>query len=139
MAVNSIGAFTFSVLPVVVHDSSAGWEINPTLAAATSGAPVYIFGILDPVSTQRIFNPIAEGNPVVQGTDAYSVWLPSLQSAPVATKVTDNLNPAGATVEFGQVQLQLVPAAKNTVEASSVMRFYLSPQALVVAVTAGTF
>jgi hypothetical protein len=140
MAITSIGAFTFVVLPVVVNNGSASspvWEVNPTLTGASSGSPVYVWSIVDPTSTSRIFNPVAEGNPVVLGTDAYTVWLPSLQASPSYTSKTDYLN--NSTVDIGQVQIQLVPASKNTVEAASVMRYYVSPQAYVVQVTAGTF
>jgi hypothetical protein len=48
--------------------------------------------------------------------------------------MVDNLQ-SGTPNSFGQVQLYLTPAAANTVEASSVMNYYLSPRALVILAT----
>lgn len=124
---------TFTVVPVVTNTgtvTSPVWALTTALTAGTT----MIAGIVDPTSTQRIFNPRTEGNPVVAADNA-TVWLPVVKSIS-STKVTDNLN-AGA-VDIGQVQLFLTPAAKNTVEASSVMAFYLSPAALLITAT-GTF
>ncbi len=139
----NFAGLTFAVQPVV---TGAG-VLN---TAGIIGGTTYVAGILDPTSTQRIFNPQAEGNPVVSGVDAYSVWLPQVATGGLtATTINDQYwQPVyqGGTSQvpqpnnkIGQVQLQLTPAAKNTVEASSVMRFYLSPQALVITCTAGTF
>ena len=125
---------TFAVEPVVVNtgsDAAPVWALNTALVAGTT----VIAGILDPTMTQRIFNPVAEGNPVV-AADAYTKWLPVL-NAISAAEVTDNLN--GGLVNIGQVTLKLAPAASNFIEASSVMTFKVSPQAIVLTCTAGTF
>lgn len=138
----NFNGLTFAVVPVV---TGAGALNTSALPAGT-----YIAGILDPTMTQRIFDPQAEGNPVVSGTDAYSVWLPTLKVAPTAATVTDNYwapvfaanNEAAFTANapaVGLVTLQLTSAAKNTVEASSVMTFRVSPRALIITATAGTF
>jgi hypothetical protein len=121
---------TFAVEPVVV----AG-------ALNTSGLPAttLIAGIVDPTSTQRIFNPVAEGNPVASG-DTAAHWLPAVKTGGLfAATVTDYIkDPTGDTTDVGQVTLELTPAAANTVEAPSVMTFKLSPQALIITAT-GTF
>lgn len=137
----NFNGLTFAVVPVV---TGAGALNTGALPAGT-----YIAGILDPTMTQRIFDPQAEGNPVVSGTDAYSVWLPTLKVAPAAASVIDNYwapvfasnDEASYTpnTSVGLVTLQLTPAAKNTVEASSVMTFRVSPRALIITATAGTF
>jgi hypothetical protein len=127
----NFAGLTFAVQPVV---TGAG-VLN---IAGIVGGTTYVAAIVDPVSTQRVFNPQAEGNAVGSG-DAYTVWLPKV-SALTATQVTDYLFPGGSNpVDTGQVQLSLTPATKNVVEASSVMKFYVSPQALVITCTAGTF
>lgn len=125
----NFNGLTFAVQPVV---TGAGALNTAGIIAGTT----YVAGILDPQSTQRVFNPQAEGNAVVGG-DAYTAWLPKV-SALTATQKTDYLQ-SGTPVETGQVQLFLTPAAKNVVEASSVLNFYLSPDALVITCTAGTF
>lgn len=133
----NFNGLTFAVVPVV---TGAG-------ALNTAGLPsgTVIAGIVDPVSTQRIFNPQAEGNPVASG-DAYNHWLPSLGAAVSAAEVDDQYwsDVPGNSVpspnnKVGQVTLKLTPAAANTVEAPSVMTFKVSPQALVITCTAGTF
>lgn len=124
----NFNGLTFAVVPVVTGAgalNTAGVTLGTTMIA----------GILDPVSTQRIFNPQTEGNPVASSDNA-TKWLPVLSIMTATTKV-DNLQ-SGTPTEVGQVQIQLTPAAANTVEASSVMRFYLSPAALLVTAT-GTF
>lgn len=124
---------TFTVVPVVTNTGTVSapvWTLSTALTAGT-----VVAGILDPVSTQHIFNPRTEGNAVAVG-DTAATWLPSVKSFTATTK-TDNLQ-SGAPSEFGQVQLFLTPAAKNVVEAASVMNYYLSPQALVITAT-GTF
>lgn len=124
----NFNGLTFAVVPVV---TGAG-------ALNTAGLPAgtVIAGVLDPTMTQRIFNPQAEGNPVVTG-DAYTKWLPAVTSL-TATSIVDNLQ-SGAPTEIGQVTLNLASAAANTVEAPSVMTQRLSPRALVITCTAGTF
>ena len=115
-----------------------------TFAAPTVGATAVsaltagtvVAGFMDPVAGNRIFNPVAEGNAVAT-SDPYTKWLPTVKSVS-ATTVVDNLQ-SGSPTETGQIVLTLTPAAANVVEASSVMRFYLSPQAIVLTVTAGTF
>jgi hypothetical protein len=127
---------TFAVVPVVKNTGSDG---SPTWTLNTAGLPAgtVIAGILDPVSTNRIFDPVAEGNPVAT-SDAYTKWLPTVATAGVtAAQVTDNLQ--GGVNEIGQVTLPLTPAAANTVEAPSVMTYKVSPRALVITATAGTF
>jgi hypothetical protein len=129
----NFAGLTFAVQPVV---TGAG-VLN---TAGIIGGTTYIAAIVDPVSTQRVFNPQAEGNAVVSG-DSYTAWLPQVAAGGLtATQKTDYLNPSGTNpVGTGQVVLQLTPAVKNVVEASSVTRYYLSPQALVITCTAGTF
>jgi hypothetical protein len=138
----NFNGLTFAVQPVV---TGAG-VLN---TAAIIGGTTVIAGILDPTSTQRLFNPQAEGNAVVTG-DAYTKWLPIVATGGLtATTINDQYwQPVfqGGTTQvpqpnnkIGQVQLQLTPAAANVVEASSVMRFYLSPIAFVITCTAGTF
>jgi hypothetical protein len=120
--------------------NAAGTALNTVLAAATAGSPVYIAAIIDPIDTQRIFNPYAEGNAVVAGTSTVAQFLPSLQASPVAVTVTDYLNQnagfgaanSGAGVaNIGQIKVRLVPGPSNIVEASSVLEFWLSPQAII--------
>lgn len=136
---------TFAVVPVMTGAgalNTVGVTLGTTMIAA----------IVDPTSTQRIFNPQAEGNPVASGDNA-TVWLPVLETmtattvndqywAPVASGIGSTYNtpsvPVNPNDKIGQVQIQLTPAAKNTVEASSVMKYYLSPQALIITAT-GTF
>jgi hypothetical protein len=138
----NFNGLTFAVQPVV---TGAGVLNTAGIVAGTT----VIAGILDPTSTQRIFNPQAEGNAVVTG-DAYTKWLPVVATGGLtATTVNDQYwaptfagsgNSYSATNnKIGQVQLQLTPAAANVVEASSVLKFYLSPQAIVITCTAGTF
>lgn len=119
---------TFAVQPVV---TSGGVLNTAGLVAGTTR----IAGILDPTSTERIFDPVAEGNAVASGDNA-TVWLPTVATL-TAAQVVDNLQ-AGTPTETGQVRLFLTPAAKNVVEAPSPMQFYLSPRALIVTAT-GTF
>lgn len=125
----NFAGLTFAAVPVI---TGAG-ALNTALVAGTT----VIAGIVDPTSTQRIFNPQAEGNPVVSGTDSYTVWLPVLSTISAAS-VVDNLQ-SSAPTEIGQITLTLKPAAKNTIEASSVMNFKVSPQAIIITCTAGTF
>jgi hypothetical protein len=128
---------TFAVVPVVKNTGSDG---SPTWTLQTSALPAgtVIAGILDPNTTNRIFDPVAEGNPVAT-SDAYTKWLPTVAAAGVtAASVVDNLQ-ASAPTEYGQVTIPLTPAAANTVEAPSVMTFKVSPRALVITATAGTF
>lgn len=127
----NFAGLTFAVQPVV---TGAG-ALN---TAGIIGGTTYIAAIVDPVSTQRVFNPQAEGNAVV-AADAYTKWLPQVTAGGLtATTKVDNLQ-SGTPTEIGQVVLQLTPAVANVVEASSVMRFYLSPQAMVITCTSGTF
>lgn len=124
----NFAGLTFAVVPVV---TGAG-VLNT--AGLTPGTTM-IAGILDPTSTQRIFNPQAEGNPVVSADNA-TKWLPVVGTI-TAAKVVDNLQ-SGTPTEVGQVTIPLTPAAANTIEASSVMSFKVSPQALLITAT-GTF
>lgn len=129
------GSLTFDAVPVMVNsgtDAAPNWELNANLVAGTT----VIAGILDPTTTQRIFNPVAEGNAVASG-DAYTKWLPVLASI-TAAAVVDNYQ-SGAPTEYGQITLKLTPAPANVVEAPSVMTYRVSPQAFVITATAGTF
>jgi hypothetical protein len=135
----NFAGLTFAVVPVV---TGAG-----ALTAALTDGSTLIAGIVDPTSTQRIFNPQAEGNPVASG-DTAATWLPVVEAISAASVNDQYWAPvfsgqSGATVtnpntKVGQVKLQLQAAAKNTVEAASVMTFWLSPQALLITAT-GTF
>lgn len=131
----NFNGLTFAVVPVV---TGAGALNTAGLTAGTT----LIAGILDPVSTQRIFNPQAEGNPVVSADNA-TKWLP-VYAALTAAQVLDNYwlpvpgQSAATVAKIGQVKLQLTPAAANTIEAPSVLTFWLSPQALLITAT-GTF
>lgn len=133
---------TFAAVPVVVNtgsDAAPVYALNTALVAGTT----VIAGLFDPISTQRIFNPQAEGNPVVTG-DSYATWLPVLNTISDAS-VLDNYwvsipGQSAATVgKPGQVKITLKSAAANVVEASSVMAFWVSPQAFVITCSAGTF
>lgn len=127
----NFNGLTFAVVPVV---TGAGALNTGALTAGTT----MIAGILDPTMTQRIFDPQAEGNPVVASDNA-TKWLPVVAATNglTATTVVDNLQ-TGAPTEVGMVTLKLTPAAANTVEAPSVMTFHLSPRALLITAT-GTF
>lgn len=125
----NFNGLTFAVVPVVTGAgalNTGGVTLGTTMIA----------GILDPTSTQRIFNPQAEGNNV-QPADNATKWLPVISTLTATTQV-DNLISGGPKTDVGQVQVGLTPAAANVVEASSVMRFYLSPAALLITAT-GTF
>lgn len=133
----NFNGLTFAVVPAV---TGAGVLNTAGLPAAT-----VVAGILDPANgIHKIFNPQAEGNAVVTG-DAYTKWLPTVTVAPTAASVDDQYwKPAGGTVpspntKLGQITLNLSPAAANVVEASSVMQYKLSANALVITCTAGTF
>lgn len=126
-----------AVVPVVT--GSAG-----SLALNTIPSGDVVLGILDPTMTQKLFNPFAEGQVPVTGTDTYAMWCPSPSSNPpggVALAGTQYANDAApwynGDVSFGAITLYLVPGSKNMVEASSVMTFHLSPQAALI-VLAGT-
>lgn len=133
----AFSALTFAVVPVV----SAG-ALTTNLPAGT-----VIAGILDPVSTDRVFNPYAEGLLPASG-DAVNTWLPQVAASGglTAAQVNDQYwsNVPGNTVpasnlQTGQVTLKLTPGAKNTVEAPSVMTFKLSPNALIITTTTSAF
>lgn len=128
MTAPNFAGLTFAVVPVV----SAG-----ALTSALTAGTTRIAGILDPTMTQRIFNPVAEGNAVASGDNA-TAWLPVVSSISAAEVVDYIADPTGDTTDVGQVTLKLTPAAKNIVEAPSVMTFRMSPQALLITAT-GTF
>jgi hypothetical protein len=106
--------------------NAAGTALNTVLAAATATSPVYIAAIIDPIDTQRIFNPYAEGNAVTAGTSTVAQFLPSLQNAGFGAA-----NSGAGVANIGQIKLRLVPGPSNIVEASSVLEFWLSPQAII--------
>lgn len=125
MTAPNFAGLTFAVVPVV----SAG-SLTSSLTAGTTR----IAGILDPMTQARIFNPVAEGNPVASGDNA-THWLPVV-TAISAASATDNAAPwYSGDAEVGQVTLQLTPAAANTVESPSVMTYKMSPQALLITAT----
>ncbi len=135
----NFAGLTFAVVPVV---TGAG-ALNT--GAVTLGTTM-IAAIIDPNSTQRIFNPQAEGNAVASSDNA-TKWLPVITKFTGTTQVDNYWAPVfvqqtGATsapkTDVGQVQILLTPAAANVVEASSVLQFYVSPQALLITAT-GTF
>jgi hypothetical protein len=133
-----------TAVPVVT-----GGELTAeTLTTLPSGDVVV--GILDPTSTQRLFNPFAEGLSPTAG-DTLNLWLPSpnantiFGAALTATEIVDNYwapvfasnNEASFTglTGIGQVQLYLTPGQNNTVESPSVMTFKLSPQAVLLMIS----
>lgn len=135
----NFNGLTFAVVPVVTGAgalNTAGVTLGTTMIAA----------IVDPTSTQRIFDPQAEGNAVVAADNA-TKWLPVISALTAATQVDNYWAPVfvqqtGATsapkTDIGQVTIKLTPAAANVVEASSVLTFYVSPRALMITAT-GTF
>jgi hypothetical protein len=129
MTAPNFAGLSFAVVPVV----SAG-----VLTAALTAGTTRIAAIVDPTMTQKIYNPVSEGNAVASGDNA-TKWLPVVASISAA-QVTDYIkDPTGATTDVGQVTLNLTPAAANVVESSSVMSgIKLSPQALLITAT-GTF
>jgi hypothetical protein len=133
--------------------TSAGALNNGTSSGELLQASMCVLGILDLETLNKVFNPIAEGNPV-SSADTAATWLPTFNTTGffggvAGTTVTDAYwLPAfdglggGATytppVSNGMVTLQLLPAAKNTVEASSVMTYKVSPEAIVLLVPSNT-
>lgn len=134
----NFNGLTFTVQPAV---TGAGAVNTAALPAGT-----VIAGILDPASgVNHIFNPQTKGLPVVTGTDTAATWLPVIgPNGLVATTVDDEYwapvpgSTAGPHNKFGQIQVNLVPAAKDVVDASSVMAYKVSPNALFL-VASGTF
>jgi hypothetical protein len=139
----NFNGLTFAVVPAV---TGAGALNTAGLPAAT-----VIAGVLDPTNgVHKIFNPQTLGLPVASG-DAYTKWLPTLSVAPTAATVNDQYwtptftgTQTGATVvnpnnKFGQITLNITPATADTVNASSVQTIKVSPNALVITCTAGTF
>lgn len=132
---------TFSVQPVVLN---TGTDAAPVYALNTSGIPSgsVVAGILDPAGgLNRQYNPTTVGFTPTSG-DTAAHWLPATNGALTAASVQDNIwtpitGSTGAT-KFGQVTLNLTPAAADTVRASSVMNFKLSPNAFVI-LASGTF
>jgi hypothetical protein len=123
---------TFVVQPVTLN----GTSLNAGLVAGTSR----VAGILDPVAgINRTYDPASVGF-TPSGSDATSVWLPLLNTI-TATTVNDQYWAAvpgstqGANNKLGQVQISLTAGTSDTVRASSVMNFKLSPNALVIIAT----
>lgn len=115
-----------------------------------------VIGILDPVSTQRLFNPFAEGL-APQSGQSLTDWFPtgnanSIEGAAIAATTVDDAYWGGVAAglgdtlpnnglgnpSYGQVRLYLTPGSLNTVEASSVMTFRLSPEAALLVVDTST-
>lgn len=124
-----------------------------TFAGALTGSltsGTVVAAILDPVAgINRVYNPYTvgfSGSSGPQTGDAASVWLPAVSTAGATAVVVNdqywNAVPGNSTPQpnnkVGQVLLNLVPAAKDTVRSSSVMNFRLSPQAIVFT-TSSTF
>lgn len=135
---------TFVVEPVVLNSGTVSAPVLALNTGIVAGTSV-VAAIVDPISDQRVFNPIAEGNAVANSAAA-ATWLPVVKSITAVT-VTDYLNQnqgfgsanSGAGVaNIGQIRLILTPAAANVVEASSYMEYWLSPQALVILATSAT-
>lgn len=129
---------TFAVVPVV-----SGGELN--VSGVTVGSTL-IAGIVDPDILGVVFNPVAEGNPVTVTSgsttgDTAATWLPVVKSISAAQVTDDYWTPAtgaAGSTKTGMVTLELTPAASNTIEASSVMTYKLSPDALLITAT-GSF
>jgi hypothetical protein len=133
----NFNGLTFAVVPAV---TGAGALNTAGLPAAT-----VVAGILDPANgIHKIFNPQVLGLPVASG-DAYTKWLPTVTVAPTAATVNDQYwapvpgSTQGTNNKFGQITLNLSPTSADTVNASSVMQYKLSPNAIVITCTAGTF
>jgi hypothetical protein len=127
---------TFTVQPVVLNSG----------ALNTAGIPSgsVVAGILDPAGgINRMYNPTSVGF-APAGGDTAAHWLPATSAALTAASVLDNYwrsipGQTDATVaKIGQVTMNLTAATADTVRASSVMSFKLSPNALVV-LASGTF
>jgi hypothetical protein len=102
-----------------------------------------VAGILDPAGgINRQYNPTSVGFTPTTG-DTAAHWLPVVTSI-AATTVNDQYwapvpgVSQAANNKIGQVSLLLTAATADTVRASSVMQFKLSPNAFVIIAT-GTF
>lgn len=138
------GGLTITAVPVVNNtgsDIAPVWTLNTTsLPAAT-----VIAGILDPAGgINRLYNPFTVGLTAASG-DAVAKWLPQINSnGLVATQVYDNYwaaipgQVAATSYKFGQIAVTLTPGTSDTVRASSVMSFRVSPNAFFLVAT-GTF
>ena len=126
----------------VVTGAPGSQALNATLAAAP-GTPFYVAAIVDPVSTQKIFNPIAEGATYYNSGGTVANYLPQVKSITAVT-VNDYLNMAingdlgTAVANIGQIKLILTPGPSNVVEASSVLEYWLSPQAIILGTATGS-
>lgn len=132
---------TFAVAPVVVN---TGTDAAPVYGLNTTGlaAGTLVVAFVDPTSSQRIFDPFAEGVVAPSSGLTLSDYLPAVASL-TAAQVTDSYWAAipgvtDAVNDIGQVTLKLTPGPLNTVEAASVMTFKLSPQALVITTSSTT-
>ena len=139
MAVGFSG-LTHTVQPVVQNtgtDAAPVYTLNASIVAGTS----VVSGILDPAGgINRQYNPVSVGFTPTTG-DTAAHWLPLVSSISLVGNVLDNYwasipGQSAATVgKPGQVQLVLTAAAADTVRASSVMNFRLSPNAFVIIAT----
>jgi hypothetical protein len=132
-------ALTFTVVPVI---QNTGTDAVPVWTPATIAAGTVVAGILDPISgINRMYNPTSVGFTPTAG-DAVGKWLPAVNSAGLTSvSVTDAYwVPAGGSSKtaYGQFLLTLTAGTSDTVRASSVMSFRLSPGAFVLTTT-GTF
>jgi hypothetical protein len=133
-------ALTFTVVPVI---QNTGTDAAPVWTPATITAGTVVAGILDPVSgINRMYNPSSVGFTPTAG-DAVGKWLPAVAGAGLTSvSVQDNYwtpvtgNSGGN--KYGQFLLTLTAGTADTVRASSVMQFRLSPNAFVLTTT-GTF
>jgi hypothetical protein len=121
-----------------------GLTFAGALNTAALPAGTVIAAIVDLETMTKVFNPQAEGNAVASG-DAYTKWLPTLTALSAATVDDQYWSPIpGSAVpepntKAGQITLNLTPAPANTVESPSVMTYRVSPNALIVTCTGGTF
>lgn len=115
-------------------------------AVATISAGTAVAAILDPAGgINRVYNPYTVGYSGASGpqtSDTAATWLPTVSAAGLVGVVVNDQYWAAvpgvsqaANNKVGQVLLNLVPAAKDAVRASSVMNFRLSPNAIVFTTT----
>lgn len=143
MAAVGFTGLTLTAQPVVQNtntDAAPVWTVNPALTSGT-----VVAGILDPAGgINRMYNPTSVGFTPSNG-DAVGKWLPAINSAGlVPTTVNDQYwasipgQSGAANNKTGQLSLTLTAGTADTVRASSVMNFKLSPNAIVLTAS-GTF
>lgn len=125
-----------------IYATTDGQTFNTNLVTG-----LYVVGILDPVSgINRMYNPASVGY-TPTGGDAASVWLPKVTAVTPISQVDAYWAPvfkdqSGATytakTKLGQVQVVLQAGTSDFVRGSSVMKFQLSANALLLT-TVSTF